>query len=250
MKPIAANAELVEHLGELRARRPERVRTDEVASIVESLIATLSGDISLVDLKLYTELDALARFIQNAKAEIAAVRPEEISSHDIPLATDELDAVVGATEDATGKILDAAELLEALADQLEPAHAEQVRAAVTGIYEASNFQDITGQRITKVVKTLKHIESRVSAMLKAFGDELARIKQEPLPGDMNMGDTPLGSAARGDAMSATAAGNAAGQQQAAPPSAPAKDQDLLNGPQLPDDAKKQAEIDAILASLG
>jgi hypothetical protein len=34
------------------------------------------------------------------------------------------------------------------------------------------------------------------------------------------------------------------------PSGPKGDKDLLNGPQLPDEAQRQAEIDAILASFG
>jgi chemotaxis protein CheZ len=215
MAGMPDNPELQRQLAKLQSQG-EPVSPAEITAIVESVMARLAGDLTAQDLKMYTELEALARFIQTARTEIAAVRPQDIGAQDIPLATDELDAVVGATEEATGSILDAAEALSGLTASLSPEAAEQVTAAVTRIYEACNFQDITGQRITKVVKTLKHIEDRVSAMLSAFGDEKS--------------DEPAAAPAAKAAAATT-------------------DADLLNGPQLPDDAKKQAEIDAILASF-
>jgi len=39
------------------------------------------------------------------------------------------------------------------------------------IFEHSNFQDITGQRITKVVNTLKFVEERVDKMIDIWGRE-------------------------------------------------------------------------------
>jgi len=206
------NPELQKQLAKLQSQG-EAVNPAEITAIVESIMSKLAGDLTAADLKLYTELEQLGRFIQNARAEIAAVKPQEINAEAIPSATDELDAVVGATEEATGTILDSCEQLETLAGALAPEQAEIVGAAVTRIYEACNFQDITGQRITKVVKALKHIEARVQDMLAAFGDEAARSGQP------------------------------------AQPAAPAGDADLLNGPQMPDNATKQAEIDAILASF-
>jgi chemotaxis protein CheZ len=215
MKPIAPSPEIQSRLAELRAGSGS-ISPAELVPIVEGIMASLTGDLAMVDLKLYGELEQLAQFIQSAKREIAAVRPEQIGAHDIPLATDELDAVVGAAEEATGNILDAAETIEGLCPELDPAHAQRIQTAVTQIYESCNFQDITGQRITKVVKTLKHIEDRVASLLGAFGDEVSRQRT-----------APDGKAAEG------------GQGE----------HDLLNGPQLPDEAKKQAEIDAILASF-
>ena len=167
--------------------------------------------------RLYGELGALARYIQQARSEIAALRPDEISSKHIPSATDELDAVVGATERATGQILDACEKVEAVSGNVDAGASAALVDAVTCIYEACSFQDITGQRITKVVKTLKHIEEQVSKLLEAFGEELAKTEQGAQ--DVN---------ASGDAMSDSA---------------------LLNGPQLPGRGVDQAEIDRLLASF-
>jgi chemotaxis protein CheZ len=41
------------------------------------------------------------------------------------------------------------------------------------IFEACSFQDLTGQRITKVVKTFTYIEDRIGTLLEAHGDLLA-----------------------------------------------------------------------------
>jgi chemotaxis protein CheZ len=221
MKSIAPSPEVQNRLTELRGGSAGAISPAELVPIVEGVMASLTGDLAMVDLKLYGELEQLAQFIQSAKREIASVRAEEISQHDIPLATDELDAVIGAAEEATGTILDAAETLEDLCKELSETQSASVQAAVTRIYEACNFQDITGQRISKVVKTLKHIEDRVAALLGAFGEEVSKQRASH-EGPSGNSEAPAASA----------------------------EVNLLNGPQLPDEAKKQAEIDAILASFG
>jgi chemotaxis protein CheZ len=85
---------------------------------------------------------------------------------------------------------------------------------VTRIYEACNFQDITGQRISKVVATLKTIETRLVSLAAAVGHGGGAAAKAGKPGP----------------------------QDGAKPS----DADLLNGPQLPQNAKKQDEVDALL----
>ena len=64
------------------------------------------------ELSLYAELEGLSRFIRHAKAEIAALRPDEIQDKHLPTAADELDAIVGSTEQATNVILDSVEKIE------------------------------------------------------------------------------------------------------------------------------------------
>jgi chemotaxis protein CheZ len=188
----------------------------DIAAVVEAVMNSLSGDVSIAEFKLYHELQKLADYIQSAKREIAAIRPDEIRATHIPMATDELDAVVGATAEATGVILDSAEQLEKVAGSVPADAGEEIRNIATRIYEACNFQDVTGQRITKVVRALKHIEEKIDALLSAFGDGI-KPPAEPAP----------------------------------PPSAPASgdDSQLLHGPSMPTEANKQDDIDAILANL-
>lgn len=159
---------------QLLADTGPRADPTDIASAVESIMATVEGDLSAVNLKLYAEIEALARYIESAKAEIAEVRPDEIRDQHLPAATDELEAVVGATEQATNQILEAVETIEEVAGSLDAERARKITDAVTVVYESCNFQDITGQRITKVVKALQQIEQKVEALLAAFGEEVAR----------------------------------------------------------------------------
>lgn len=203
------DSDLTRKLDAVQARTRIAVDTTEVAAVVEAIVESLSGDMSIADLKLYSELEQLAQYIQRAKREIADVKPNDIRERHIPMATDELDAVVAATAEATGTILDEAETVQKLAAALPPPTGDKIGAAVTRIYEACNFQDITGQRITKVVKTLKYIETKIDALLAAFGETVV------------------------------------GKQALLKP----PDEDFVSGPQLPKAANSQDEIDAILASL-
>ena len=58
--------------------------------------------------------------------------------------------------------------------------ATKLQDATTRIYEACSFQDITGQRITKVVTTLKTIEAKVAQIVATFGsgDRAAPIEHD------------------------------------------------------------------------
>ena len=194
------------------------VAPEEIVAIVESIVETIEGDMSAVGLKVYADIEALARYIDTARSEIADLRPDDINAEHLPAATDELTAIVGATEQATHTIFEAVEAIEELAEKMPQEVADQVSAAVTSIYEACGFQDITGQRITKVVTALQKVESKVDALLHAFGDETFAGERPKQPE----------------------------KKTTAPSGAPARpDEDLMNGPQLPDEAISQDDIDAL-----
>ncbi|MCB1481834.1 MAG: hypothetical protein KDJ55_07695, partial [Rhodobiaceae bacterium] len=108
-------------------------------------------------------LAQIAQDIAALHSDLKALAPQEITSRRIPAAGEELEAVVAATEAATHDIMQAAEgLLDACGDA-EGAFADMVEGKATAIFEACTFQDITGQRIGKVIKTLKVIEDRLNA---------------------------------------------------------------------------------------
>lgn len=216
MAVAALQEDLYRRIEDLAQSRPD-IDPEDIIEVVESVMASISGDISAVNLKLYAEIESLARFINHAKAEIAALRPDEIKDEHLATATDELEAIVGATESATNQIFEAVESIEELGASLEQEHSDKISEAVTSVYEACGFQDITGQRITKVVKALKHIESKVEGLLEAFGQEFST--------------GPLASA-----KSKPAEDDKAGRP----------DEHLMNGPQMPDEAISQADIDALL----
>lgn len=162
---------------------------DELKGLVHNIILSFKDENShQKDLRLYAELEMLSNFIQNAKRELSSIRPDEISSSQIPTAYDELDEVIGATERATGEILEACEKIQEVSTHFDTASQTAVVNEVTKIFEACNFQDLTGQRISKVVKTLIRIDNKINAMLFAFGDESANIDKAKLAKELDLTD--------------------------------------------------------------
>jgi chemotaxis protein CheZ len=201
---------LTERLAAIRARHPN-AEPDMVAEVVRAVLATMSGDLSAQETSLLTEVEALGRTIACAKAEIAALRVDDITDSHIPFATDELDAIVEHTATATNAILSSCETLDDVAGSLAGDPATKLQDATTRIYEACSFQDITGQRITKVVATLKTIEAKVAQIVATFGNG-------PPSEEVNL-------------------------VELSPEVA------LLNGPQHPTVAMDQSDIDRLLASF-
>ena len=141
---------------------------------------------------LRTELQGLLVAIEQTKMEIAALRPIDSKEDRLVVVTNQLDAIVSATEGATNGILEAAEKIDALAANLKAqagdsfaGHmAADISDAVVGIFEACNFQDITGQRITKVVRTLQFIEERINKMIEIWGADT--FGDLPRPADVEI----------------------------------------------------------------
>lgn len=119
------------------------------------------------------ELQDMAGAISEARRQISALQPAETSNNRIIQAAEELDAIVSATERATGDILNNAERLLELGEPLREAGqaetAETLDQIAGHIFEACGFQDITGQRISKVVNALRYVEQRVNAMVAIWG---------------------------------------------------------------------------------
>lgn len=168
---------------------------------------------------LKTELRALAVCIEQTKQEIAALRPHHTEEDRLMAVTFELDAIVTATERATQTILESAEKIDNLTSAIQAQEkdgyirhlADEITENVVTIFESCNFQDITGQRITKVVNTLEYIEDRVNAMIEIWGaDTFADL------------DLPDQAQVQAD-----------------------EDAKLLNGPQLENKGISQDEIDKL-----
>ena len=180
-----------------------------VAEVVQSVLDSMRGDLTSVESSLLNEVAELGQTIANARAEIAALEVDDITASHIPSATDELDAIVSHTAAATDSILEVCETLDNMAGKLDADASGVLQDATTRIYEACSFQDITGQRITKVVATLKAIDSKVGHIIATFDNREGRPVPKPLPAE----------------------------------------ESLLNGPQLPANAMDQSDIDKLLASF-
>ncbi|KQP58221.1 chemotaxis protein [Methylobacterium sp. Leaf399] len=114
---------------------------------------------------LIRELVDIADYITHVRNEIAALRANELTRDRLPMAHEELDSVVQATAGATNSIMTAAEEILSLPD--DGNYRASVEARMNDIFEACTFQDITGQRIRKVVDALRQLETRLSRFATA-----------------------------------------------------------------------------------
>ena len=162
------------------------------------------------------QLHDLRDSIDKTKKEIAAVRQPGAGDDRLTSAALELDAIVEATEEATNEILDATEAIEERVQKLrqivgDGAAAEaldEIGQFAIKIFEACNFQDISGQRTGKVIKTIRYLEERISTMIGIWGaEEFAGVEVEKEELD--------------------------------------EDAKLLEGPQLKDQGVSQDDIDAL-----
>jgi chemotaxis protein CheZ len=214
-------------LSEIKMLKSGRVREaapEEIVSVVRAVIDGMNRNIPTIDVSVRDNVEDLATYIRETKAEIMTLKPEEIADEHVPAATVELDAIVNATEEATHSIMEAAENIESVAGSIDAALADTLINATTQIYEACGFQDITGQRIGKVVRALQEIEAKVDALVAAFGDEDEAQRQERQERRRRRREQE-----RDEAVQAG---------------------DVREGPQLPSSAVSQNDIDALFASLG
>lgn len=184
----------------------------DVVTLAELTADSLQVFYSRLDRDIHSELVEIANYITSMKREIAALGVNDLRNERLPSAGQELDAIVKSTEEATNTIMEQAEALMA-ADPGDPdAMYGLVQDASMKIFEACSFQDLTGQRIARVVETLQAIESRVSRFASAV-----RVQEETVP----VSEEEMAREARKAAL-------------------------ILNGPQNRGVAMEQNDIDAIL----
>lgn len=141
------------------------------------------------------ELQQLSEVIDETRREIASLQ-SSASGQKLNAMSDQLDAVVADAETATNTILEAVETIEVKNESLHlnastPEEAEIIEAidrAVMTIYEACNFQDITGQRISKVVETLSFVEQRIGSMINILGGQNELEKAQVVKHEVQLDD--------------------------------------------------------------
>ena len=175
----------------------------------------------MVDTKLRSEVVNLFQYIQRLREEVAAMAKPGENGSAFDSMSAQLDAIVSATEKATHAILEATETIDEAAISLrgekDPekvgALCDDLAQQSMAIMEACSFQDITGQRITKIVRSMKFVEERVDKMVELWG----RSEIESLSETLNVTSE-----------------------------ADERDKRLnLSGPQMPDEAISQDDIDAL-----
>ncbi len=196
---------------------PARADTDSHHPI------NVSGDDPAHDI--LSELAEIQTHIATTRAEISALKPGNGEESQFSSAKQELQEIVDATAKATNDILSESEriveisgmLVERLPnDQIEVIGEELMALdnASTQIMLACGFQDLTGQRITKVVNTMIFVEERINKLM-----ELWKIEE----------------------------GTGSSELVSVRPDDDRPDKDLLNGPQKEGEGISQNDIDAMFA---
>jgi methyl-accepting chemotaxis protein len=140
------------------------------------------------------ELREMSAHINQTRREIAALHPPPgDGAKRLVEASGELEDIVSATETATSEILSGVERIHVLADMLPKDGADskivqEIQTRATEVLTTCSFQDITGQRITQVVNTLRYIEQRVNAMLEIWGLEPLSSPDEEIEDDQADGN--------------------------------------------------------------
>jgi chemotaxis protein CheZ len=178
-----------------------------LGSIKESIVPAREISTSLLEehrrdmqeaLRLKVELDSIYEAINRTKREIATLRYAGAQGQEITRVTDELGAIVLGTETATDSILAAAEKIDDLSSNLssrlsggDQEIAREILDHVISIFEACNFQDITGQRISKVVNAMRFVEERIHHMIDIWGGLESFKDVETLDDSQRKGDAAL-----------------------------------------------------------
>lgn len=170
--------------------------------------------------KLRSEILNLFQYIQRMRQEIAHVNSRDDDRTHFETASEHLDAIVESTEVATNGILEQLEDIDGIVDEIRDTSGDEkiselcdnISQKAMNAIEACTFQDITGQRVSRVIRSMKFVEERVDAMIDLWGrDDIEALGFE-LPDDKPTGDEAL-----------------------------------LNGPQIPGEEISQDDIDKLFA---
>jgi chemotaxis protein CheZ len=213
--PVEADGDVMpmhnEIMSELRAIRAQMAAPAQTAvaedvsaetnlqvAEAQALLATYRAQIEQCE-KLKIELDLIHDAINRTKMEIATLHGQSFEGDEMAKVNGELGAVVGGTEEATQQILAAAEAIDnaatALGKVTSPDQQKQlideIGDSVVAVFEACNFQDLTGQRINKVMTTMKFIEKHIMEMMEIWGGVDAIKAHVPAFVDDREGDAKL-----------------------------------------------------------
>jgi chemotaxis protein CheZ len=181
-----ADAQHFERLIDFLKAKREDVTFGDIITLAEIATQSVQSFFATMDATVYRELREIAGYIENMREHMGALQANELRTTRIPRAGEELGAIVRATEGATNRIMECAEAVMG-ADASDPAaYKALVDEKMMMIFEACSFQDITGQRIAKVVETLQHIEERVARFaqvmkandIEGFVTEAERARKE------------------------------------------------------------------------
>ncbi len=161
---------MLNHLLELKADKSGSATVTECADkIITKVITGLEATAPKSDELVQKEIRDILRLLRETKEEISRASNAAISKDKIFDANISLDEVIKETEEATNSIMDNVDSIFEVSANMPAAIADRLNAAGIKIMEACNFQDLTGQRIRKVIKTLSYIDDKITMLARTFG---------------------------------------------------------------------------------
>ncbi|MBV6656747.1 MAG: protein phosphatase CheZ [Devosiaceae bacterium] len=149
-------------------RGQQRLDMGAALDVARAMTASLEETLRTAEHAFADAVRDAASDIQALRTQLSTLGVDEMRRDRLPEAGMELDAVVEETEKATDRIMEAAEAIMSADREDKDAFEALVDMQMIDIFEACTFQDITGQRIGKVVETLKRLETRFDRLLDAL----------------------------------------------------------------------------------
>lgn len=217
---VLANA-LAEKMQDIRNTKGQAISIQDISELLDQVLEhsqpnSISGDVR-------GELEAMLNRLGDTKSDVEQLLEQSDEAQSLATASSALGIIVEATEEATNRILDATEAIQAIAGSLDGDTSQKIMDQTMEIFEACNFQDLTGQRVSNVISTLEFIEEHLQNLtgLLGYGESIGaqspRAKKAKSSGPKAIEDIT--------------------------------DDELMNGPQNPDEAPSQDEIDDLFNSL-
>jgi hypothetical protein len=221
-------SELQEYLGTMDADGFRQVSVGDVGNIVREILGSLTGDLTVEDVFRFNGAGT-GDVMSQSKGDTSGGEGEAVPSEPsgaaellqgpiFPEIGGDLASIAERLQYAAQRILASTEKVEGLMDGLEPEDAGILLDAITEIYGACGFEDITGQTLERVMSKLRQIEYQSERLLAAMGNEEAKRRIEVLEAEIIKEETR-------------------------------QKEQLLHGPDSMKDANSQEEIDKILASF-
>lgn len=157
-------ASLITLADRLKSSESKNFSLTDIIGVAELLTSSLQPLLRRIDSTLHSELRGILSRIEGLRSEIAKVRADDITENRIPEMGRELSAIVKSTEGATNTIMESAEAVLAADTSDAAAYQELVSEKMMAIFEACSFQDLTGQRVNKIVETVEIIEERINLL--------------------------------------------------------------------------------------
>ncbi len=158
------------------ARRIRAGETDRLLEAIERLYeAAIGSRHAILADHVRRDLEDMRRSIEETRNDIAAIKPREAFNARFASPND-LEALAAASERATRDMLAAVERLQNIGDELRGQGADadlcdEIETHARGIFMASSFQDMTGQRTTRLATALRYLEQRVAAVLASIDED-------------------------------------------------------------------------------